>query len=804
MFKVAALILSSVAAPFVKTFVVFSLFSVALFSLRRAFSRLFFFLVYRPQFFDVDRVPEGAALLVGNSVGYLDELLIASRLKRRIAFVVSPEKSRRCFPVDVARRFGFFDVLTETGDALRARVRQILADGGLVCVFPEGDMTRSGRIKPFSDEFLSFVDSASQPIPIVPFFIGGFFGSAFSFADGAKMRWRPKRLEERLFLAFGEPIFAPTTAQRVEQTVAELGFDAGERTNRRLPAPQRRLIDVCRASGGRLLVADGTGVELSGRSFLIRTLVARRFLRRKVLERNEKNVGLLLPTSVGGCIANAALALDRRVAVNLNYTFGSEVLNYCCQLAEVRRILTTRKVLERFPNLKFDAKIEFLEDVAKKATLADKLFAAFDAALLPKMLLRFKLRLRKIPASETLAIIFTSGSTGKPKGVELSNGNVAAVARGFLDSTRVGKNDAALAALPLFHAFGYVGNFWMTFIGGCRGIFHFNPLDAKAIGELARKYRCTFLCCTPTFLRNYLRRRPREDFENLHTIMTGAEKLPRDLIDAWETKYGVRPTEGYGATELSPCPITNIPDVRSGFWRDDFSEVFEEQKRAAANGTLPAERGVGRDDFEIYRKDGSVGRAHSKAVVKIVDRETGADLDVDEVGQIAVKGPLVTTGYYNDPEATRQVVKNGWYLTGDVGRKDRDGFVWIVGRESRISKIGGEMTPHVPIEEAMTAAIQEALVERGVEPKDGLPLCAVTAVPDATKGEALVALWVNLGVEPEEIVRRMRERDLPNLWIPGLSRFIEVAEIPMLQTGKLDLTGIRAVANERFAPSQSE
>ncbi|MGL6196855.1 MAG: AMP-binding protein, partial [Thermoguttaceae bacterium] len=305
-------------------------------------------------------------------------------------------------------------------------------------------------------------------------------------------------------------------------------------------------------------------------------------------------------------------------------------------------------------------------------------------------------------------------------------------------------------------------------LSGCKGVFHFNPLDSKKIGELAREHKCTFVPSTPTFLRNYLRRCPKEDFENVPSVICGAEKLPLDLIEAWQEKYGVRPCEGYGTTELSPCLSTNLPEERI------------------------------RDTFNKYRRDGSIGRAIPNVAVKIVDIDTRADLPVDTVGMIVAKGPIVMQGYYHEPEKTAEVLsEDGWYWTGDVGKIDADGFIWITGRQSRISKIGGEMVPHILIEEEILKIIES---ETKLDPLPEGVLAAVSSVPDEKKGERIVVLYVKLDVTPETIRAKMLEKDLPHIWIPSANSFFEVESIPVLGTGKLDLAAVKQMVTEISEP----
>ncbi len=740
----------------------------------------FYWLFYHPKVIGLENIPkDSGALFVCNHVSLLDGPLVYVASRCPIRFFAHKDFIPPG-PLDhLATRTGLIRVLPGKKVILALKeARAGLKNGDYVGIFPEGGITRTGQFRGFENGFLSIL-KGDENVPIIPVYIGGLFGSMFSYkysdekTDGQKegrflyfkfggsIKLWPRKLPHRPIVAFGKPIFQPKNAMEVQRAVEELGVDAMKQNGKELPFPPVKLLENCRKVGNRDFLLDSTGMKMSGRKLLASILVLRRLLRREVLKPDEKNVGLFVPMSVGGSLSNAALSVDSRVAVNLNFTFSEEILNHCIEKAEIKTVLTSRKMVERFPDLKFNAEVVCVEDLLKKITFADKFFAALGTYVLPMGILKRVLGLNNLKSDDPLAIIFTSGSTGDPKGVVLSQRNIAEEARAFVDMVGVSPKDTLLGFLPFFHAFGYAGNFWLTVLSGAKGVFHFNPLDAKKVGELARKYKCTFIPSTPTFLRNYLRRCPKEDFENVPTVLCGAEKLPLDLIDAWEQKYGVRPSEGFGTTELSPCSSVNLPDCRI------------------------------RDSFNKYRKDGSIGRALPNVALKIVDLETGEDLPPDEIGMMVAKGPIVMQGYYKEPELTAEVLSpDGWYKTGDVGKVDADGFFWITGRQSRISKIGGEMVPHVLIEEEILKILNEA-----GDVSEGVPI-AVAAVPDEKKGERIVVFHEKLSVPVETIRAKLMERDLPNLWIPAANSFYEVEKIPLLGTGKLDLAAVKKMAQQ--------
>ena len=536
--------------------------------------------------------------------------------------------------------------------------------------------------------------------------------------------------------------------------------------NRKMLTPIRQVLRACRAGMKDLKFADSTGVELTGGQTFRNILILRKVLRR-IIGRREQNVGILMPTSVYGMLANLTLALDCRTAVNLNYTFHSDTINYCIKQTGIKHVITSRKVLERFPNLKIDAELIIMEDLRDKVTWLDKIIGVVDGYITPIICLEIVFGTNRVALDDVLTIIFTSGSTGTPKGAMITHRNIAENVEGFYSRLRLHRSDVLLGALPLFHAFGYTTLFWLPALSGMKGIYHFNPLDPKKVAELARQYQCTAMATTPTFLRNYLKHSQKEDFLSVYTVVCGAEKLPADLIDSWEAKFGHRPAEGYGTTELSPVVAVNVPKGRG-------------------------------EDYADWLREGTIGRPLSSVLARVIHLETGQEIPPDaveraEAGMLQIKGPNVMKGYYQNQTKTDEVIKDGWYTTGDVAKIDKEGFIWIVGRESRISKIGGEMVPHILIEDAITKIIASLL------PGDweGEALAAVSAIPDERRGERLIVLYQQLPIPAEELCKLLQQSGLPNLWIPYPKDFYQVDTVPILGTGKLDLRAVKALA-EKF------
>ena len=522
---------------------------------------------------------------------------------------------------------------------------------------------------------------------------------------------------------------------------------------------QTRMLRACRAAARRLKMADSLGTRLTGRDLLTRILAAHRVLER-VLAPDEKMVGVLLPPTAGGAIVNAALALGGRVSVNLNYTASQSIVDLCIARAGLRHVISSPAFLARV-SLDVGDRLLDAGGLRTKLTTFDKLWAAFHATVTPLPLLERLLGLDRIRPADVLTVIFTSGSTGDPKGVVLSHENVGSNVRAIDTLLHLSPADVALGVLPFFHSYGYMTGLWTPLTLEPAVVYHTDPRDAQVVGKLTREFHVTVLMSTPTFLRIYTRRTPAEDFSTLEVVFGAAEKLPREVCDAFEKKFGVRPTEAYGATELSPLVSANVPPARH------------------VPGRPPDSR------------EGTVGQPIPGCRARITDRDGVHELPLGEEGLLWIAGPNVMQGYLDRPDLTAKVVHDGWYCTGDVARLDREGFITITGRESRFSKIGGEMVPHLTIEEAVNQELGAA---------EGELLAVVTSVPDRSKGERLVVFHLPTPRDLREVVRRLGDRGLPNLWVPSADSFAVIEEIPVLGSGKLDLRALGDLARRRFAP----
>ncbi|HEX2473359.1 MAG TPA: MFS transporter, partial [Lacipirellulaceae bacterium] len=515
-----------------------------------------------------ENIPEqGGAILVPNHISWLDGLLLTTTSSRPVRLLVDRDLLTNWWSRGLARIMAAIPIKGTPKAALRgiATAREALRAGDLVCIFPEGGISRSGQLQSFKSGVLEI--HRGTDAPLIPVYLDELWGSIFSFRGG-KFFWKwPSTKPKRVSIWFGKPITRPKDIFEVRQAVQDLGADAMAGRKQRTSALPRAMIRNCRKKKYRWKIADSTGAELSGGKLLAGTFVFRRLLLRYVLRPDDQHVGLLLPPAVGAVVANAALSMAGRITANLNYSASPEVVNACIRRANIRIVLTSRKFLENPAMAKFQNSLEaefvYLEDLREKVQRGDKLVAALAAYAVPAILLDRMLGLHRIRGDDVATVIFTSGSTGMPKGVMLTHHNIATNVEAIDQVVHPRPDDCILGIVPFFHSLGFTVTLWGPLLLDIRTAYHFSPLDTRVVAKLARSRRATIFLATPTFLRSYLRRCEPEELKSLEIVVAGAEKLPCALCEAFQQKFGVRPVEGYGTTELSPLVSVNIPRSRS-------------------------------------------------------------------------------------------------------------------------------------------------------------------------------------------------------------------------------------------------
>lgn len=719
-------------------------------------------LFYRIRATGTENIPErGPALLLANHTSYIDGILISSCTSRRVRFLMHEDFFSKPWLSWLARLTGFIKVPASGHKSIAQMfdfVKDALRNGDIVCVFPEGKLTRNGVIGRFAGGFEHMLPEDAD-VPVIPVNIGRIWGSLFSYYRGPIHFRLPKEFPYFTTLTFGAPMPRGTTPFEVRQKIAELAADSAQDITPHEHPVHYILAKNAKRHPFHVIIRDadtGTGFTFF-KTYLASILFSREI--RKRTPSDDKYVGVLLPNCTTAVLSIMGTLLADKVPCPLNFTTSQEILELSIRKAKMHLVLTSRRFIDKV-RIKATPEMVFLEDLAKTIPAWKKIAAMIGIILLPyRELVNMIAPLSCNDNYGEAALLFSSGSTGIPKGVRLSHHNMYSDVFAMIQAIAFNpKRDSVFGNLPMFHSFGMSTGLWLPLIVRSQAtVYVKSPLDATLTGEAIAKYKTTVLVATPSFLLTYLRKFKPEQFEPLRIVVSGAEKLRRDIADKFHEKLGgkLEIVEGYGCTELSPVVTINL-----------------------APNILDTGRKCG--------KPGAIGLGLESVCTRIMDPLTFQPVPPDTEGLLFIKGPMVMQGYLDDPEQTKKVLVDGYYNTGDIAKMDESGSVTICGRLSRFSKIAGEMVPHEMVE----CIINEMC---GLEER----VVAVASIPDAQKGEALLVLYTPaMPFTPDQIVEQLRERSISNLWIPKAPNFYPVEKLPLLGSGKLDLSVLRHIADE--------
>jgi acyl-[acyl-carrier-protein]-phospholipid O-acyltransferase/long-chain-fatty-acid--[acyl-carrier-protein] ligase len=710
--------------------------------------------IYRVTALGVEHLPQGGFLLLPNHITWVDAIVLQIACPRPIRYIIDQEfyhkpllkpflRLVRCIPIDTRR----------SRSAIRAATEKI-AEGEVVCLFPEGQLERAGTLLRLRRGYELIAHYANAKV--VPVWLDQLWGSIFSFQGGRSFTKLPKRIPYRVTVAFGKPL--PADAADIARVREEL-LKLGESCFRRRPSLDRHLAEECVRQLKRrpfaTAVVDGLDHSLLSRSKLLGAAAALSRLFRK--EFPDERIAIVLPASKGSMVANLAVTLAGKVPVDLNFTIGRAANESCIKRANLRVAISATQFIDRIKDFPWPERVLKLDELMPRLK-RQIVFWWMMSILAPAGLLLRLLQIPKGGGHAEATLLFTSGSTGEPKGVVLSHRNIVGNVSQFRELLDAKKEDVILASLPFFHSFGSTVTLWYPLIEGVRIVTYPNPLEVAKNAALIERYKLTLLLATPTFLRGYLRKVEPHQLRSLRLVITGAEKLPLDLAKAFEERFKQRVFEGYGLTETAPVVSVNLPEPQP---------------------TRPGEQ------VQPSARLGSVGKMAPGIAAEIREPETDRKLSLHETGMLWLRGPNIFEGYLHDPERTADVLRDGWFKTGDIGRFDEDGFLYIEGRLSRFSKIGGEMVPHEVIEHKIIELLDlSGKEERGI---------AIVGVQDEAKGETVVLLSA-VDIDLAQLRDKLRDAGVPNLWIP--KRVQRVESIPVLASGKLDLKKCNELANE--------
>jgi acyl-[acyl-carrier-protein]-phospholipid O-acyltransferase/long-chain-fatty-acid--[acyl-carrier-protein] ligase len=713
--------------------------------------------LYRLRLVGIENMPkQGGVLLVCNHVSYVDVIILGVISPRPIRFLSFEGFERSWMTRLIMRTMRTIPVAESKAKDAIHKASDVLKEGEVVCIFPEGHVTRNGGILPLSRGFELIARRAN--VPIMPVVIDGLWGSIFSFRGG-KFFWKmPKHFRRPVSAVWGQP-YASTDHETTRLKLLELASTAFALR----PSLQCHLAqDVVRGlmlKGSSTAVIDRTEKRRTFSGYLV-LILSWFFAQTLKKSTSKKRIAIVLPPGIGATVANIACVLADKVPVNINFTVGRTQLLHCLKQADVDCFISAKvfkeKLGEKFPDFPWSGNFIDIGDTLQEIQRWKIAGWLGILPFLPTRLASWVLRVPRHGGDAEAALLFTSGSSGNPKGVVLSHRNLLANLRQIEDSDILPEHSKLLSSLPVFHSFGFTVGIWYALSRETVLITTPSPLDTVACINAIKEEGVTITVGTPTFLRPYLRRATKEDLKSLEWVVAGAEKLPDDLVKGFSDELDTPMLEGYGITEASPVISVNVPNqidaqAPSGVWQG--------------------------------HQTGSVGRPLMGIAVRFRDVETDKILALGETGLLEVRGPNIFNQYLSDPQRTREALVDGWYRTGDLARMDENGFLYLAGRLSRFSKMGGEMVPHGTIEQAILKVLN---LEGAAE-----IVLAVSSQVDPQKGEQLVVIHTP-DLDPDAVRQGLLAAGLPNLWIPKL--FKKVPKMPILGTGKLDLNTLKQLA----------
>jgi acyl-[acyl-carrier-protein]-phospholipid O-acyltransferase/long-chain-fatty-acid--[acyl-carrier-protein] ligase len=680
-------------------------------------------------------------VIVANHLSFADACLIACYLPDSPTFAVHTRMAERWWARPFLSAVDIFKVDVQSPYSVKHMVAAV-KEGRKLMIFPEGRLTKTGALMKVYEGAGLVAEKAGAKV--VPISIDGLQFTPLGRMKGKlPLRWFP-RLSVTIMPPSDlkpEPASKFDAHQRREaigMALQDLLVDTvfrAKQTDRTLFAA---LLDARDKYRGRTVIAEDIAREpiTYKRVVLGAAILGRRLAMESA---PAERVGVLLPNANGTVVVFMALQAFGRVPAMLNFSAGAESILSACTAAQVKIVVTSRAFIERaklgklMERIQEQVRIVWTEDLRASLGLGAKLRGNWDA------IRAHKLPGAKLSADTAGVVLFTSGSEGTPKGVVLSHRNIIANCAQLSTVIDFNSSDRVFNAMPMFHAFGLTGGTILPLLYGVRTFHYPSPLHYRVVPTLIYDGDATICFGTDTFLNGWAKYAHPYDFYAMRYIFAGAEKVREETKQLFFERFGARILEGYGATETAPVLAMNTA---------------------------------------MHARRGTVGR-----FLPGIEWRLEPVPGVEAGGRLFVRGPNVMLGYMRSTApGVIEPPKEGWYDTGDIVEVDADGYVAIKGRAKRFAKIGGEMV-------SMAAA--ESLVA-SLWPEQ---LHAVVSVPDARKGERLILVTTRATAEPSELVAFARSRGVPEIMVPR--DFLEIAEMPLLATGKVDYPAVQKLVGAR-------
>ncbi len=714
---------------------------------------------YKLEIEGIKNIPNNrGTLFLGNHISWIDWAIILMAVPKEIRFVIYKPIYEKWYLNWLFRLIKAVPISNTSSKSSMIKIANELDNGNSIVLFPEGSISLNGHLGEFKRGFEKILEFTKRDVVVVPFYIRGLWESMFSKAN---QKFKNSKKTNSVTVCFAKSLkkeFA--TAKRVKEEVFLLSNIAWQRHLEELKPLNETIFDSLKLQASNVVFDDSTNTKLTGNRFLTASILFKNLLKKSI--KKEQNIALLLPSSSIGAVINYVVLMQGKTVININYTSSLNQINASIKSANIKTIITSKLFLTKlkakgfyFEEVFSGLNIIYLEDLKEKISKTKAVLTLLSVKFLPKTVLR-TIHLKKIEKNSTVLILFSSGSEGIPKAIELSSNNILGNVQQISNILNVNEDDVILGTLPLFHAFGIVVTTFLPLIEGIKCVAHPDPTDGFGVAKLTLNHKATIMCGTSTFFRLYTKNNKIHPlmFDSLRLVVAGAEKLREDVRFDFKKKFGKDILEGYGTSETSPVATCNLPDAIS-------SDL----------------------DIQIGNKIGTVGMAIPGTSIKIVDPNSFKELEIGQEGMVLISGVQVMKGYLNDEERTKEVLKTiknrVYYVTGDKGKLDNDGFLTIIDRYSRFAKIAGEMVSLGLIEEEISK-----LIDLKNEDEKDIDFVAI-ASEDEKKGEKIVLLVSNIDEQSlENLKQKILKSFTNNLMLPSVYKIID--NIPKLASGKKD------------------
>lgn len=683
------------------------------------------------------------AVIIANHASFLDGALLAAFLPEKVTFAMTANAVKEWWIRLFLKLVDAY--LLDPLNPLQAKsLIEFIRTGKKCVIFPEGRVTVTGAIMKVYEAPALIADKSKATL--LPLFIEGAQHSIFSRLKGkTDIRWFPK---------ITITIFPPQTfdklvsekgrirRQKMGYILYDMMTEMMFKTRQTQDTLYQALLSAKAAHGrGHVICEDIERKPLSYQKFILRCIILGRYFSK--ITKPQDRVGIMLPNSVATAALFFGLQAFSRVPAMLNYSTGPKNLLSACEIANIKRVYTSQKFIEKgnlyhLTEALSAAGIEvcYLEDLRAEITVFRKLFAMLVSQFPRFYYEKWVHRKQRLDPHSPAVLLFTSGSEGVPKGVVLSHANILANRLQMASKIDFTPNDTVFNAMPVFHSFGLTGGMMLPFLLGIRVFFYPSPLHYRIVPEMVYDTNATLLFGTDTFLSNYAKYAHPYDFYSVRYIFSGAERLRDETRAIWSEKFGLRIFEGYGATETSPVLSSNTP---------------------------------------MHNKAHTVGRLMPGIEYRL--REYPG---IKEGKELLVKGPNIMLGYLKHDSLGKLIPPNdGWYETGDIVDIDDEGFISIKGRAKRFAKVAGEMVSLAAVEAYLQQLWPNAYH-------------AAVNLPDPKKGEQIILVTNYAAAKRDEIIAFVRKQGIAEIAIPKKIIFAEA--FPILASGKIDYVTAKDMA----------